>query len=224
MKEHVTVIPADGLVVVDGVGLHVAFSAPQTLHALQWHTGAGHAEWTDKPNTAVTSYDDEVQPYVALWEAEQARLKAEQAAADAEFNSFPNVRSRAVATVDAATSAAILAGFDYEVEGETLHFSYDSFDQQNFADTGNVATLALSGGQNLPTSVTWNAYRNHTPETGGELVRLTLTAEAFLNLYVGGALAHKAVRMEEGGRRKAAVAACGTVEDIAALLAEWGLA
>lgn len=35
------------------------------------------------------------------------------------------------AQIDAETSAAILSGFDYAVDGVTYHFSYDAFDQQN---------------------------------------------------------------------------------------------
>ncbi len=49
------------------------------------------------------------------------------------------------AAIDAQTSAAILAGFSYEVEGEALHFSYDSFDQQNFSDTANACLMYKSG-------------------------------------------------------------------------------
>ena len=134
----------------------------------------------------------------------------------------------AMRAVDAATSAAILAGFDYEIDPgtgapETLHFSYDSFDQQNFADSANVAALAASGAEGLPASVVWNAYRNRTPDTGGELVRLTLDPAAFLALYTGGALAHKMAEMERGGQRKTALDAAENVESVRALLAEWGL-
>ena len=136
---------------------------------------------------------------------------------------FAEVKGDAIARIDAATSAAILAGFDYEIGGESLHFSYDSFDQQNFADTANVATLAISGAEGLPTSVTWNAYRNYSAETGGELVRLTLDPQAFLMLYTSGALAHKATQMEIGGQCKAAIEAAESVEAIQALLAEWGI-
>ena len=50
----------------------------------------------------------------------------------------------------------------------------------------------------LPRSVTWNAYR-----ADGTLVRLELTADEFLALYAGGALAHKAACMEQGGAKKA---------------------
>ena len=99
----------------------------------------------------------------------------------------------------------------------SLHFSYDSFDQQNFADSANVAALTISGVEGLPSAVTWNAYRNYTADTGGELVRLTLDPTAFLALYTGGALAHKAAKMEAGGRRKAAVEAATTIDEVEAV-------
>ena len=142
--------------------------------------------------------------------------------------SLAEAKANAVAVIDRATSAAITAGFDYETDpgtgtAETLHFSYDSFDQQNFADTANVSTLALSGAKGLPTSVTWNAYRDYTVDTGGELVRLTLEPSSFLELYTSGALIHKATQMEIGGVRKEAVEAAESVEAVAALLIEWGL-
>lgn len=110
------------------------------------------------------------------------------------------------ARIDAETSAAILNGFDYTVDGENLHFSYDRDDQQNFSDTANACLMLKAGAQGLPESVTWNAYR---PD--GELVRLTLTADAFLALYAAGALAHKAACMAAGGQRKAALEAGGLV-------------
>ena len=139
------------------------------------------------------------------------------------------VKNDARLRIDAETSGAILAGFDYSIDAgtgtsEVLHFSYDSFDQQNFADTANMALLnltmpaSLDGDTMVPTSVTWNAYRNYTPQTGGELVRLTFDAAGFLALYTGGALAHKAAQMEAGGRRKAAVEAAATAADIEAVL------
>ncbi|WP_337397712.1 hypothetical protein AB9L13_00370 [Desulfovibrio piger] len=120
-----------------------------------------------------------------------------------------HVRADARAAIDAETSADILAGFDYAIDPgtgtpETLHFSYDAFDQQNFSDTANACLMLKAGAQGLPESVTWNAYR---PD--GELVRLTLSADAFLALYVGGALAHKAACMATGGAKKEALEAEG---------------
>ena len=125
-----------------------------------------------------------------------------------------------IVSIDAETAAAITAGFFYVVDGITYHFSYDTFDQQNFADTANVALLSQMGGQGLPESVAWNAYKNWQ-DGKGELVRLTFTAETFLALYTAGAVAHQAARMAEGGSRKEAVAAAvargATVEELEAI-------
>lgn len=144
-----------------------------------------------------------------------------------EFPTFePSVeeyKTQALSRIDSATSAAILAGFEYEIDGEVLHFSYDSFDQQNFADTANAAMLAMQGVEGVPQTVTWNGWRNHNAESKGELVRLVLDVQTFLALYTGGALVHKAVQMEVGGQRKAAIEAAETVEAINALMQEWGI-
>lgn len=80
----VTVVPSDSLIIVDGKALVFPFDAPTNLHALQWRGDTGHTEWTDGPNKPLTAedYDEQVVPFVELWEEEKARL--EQAAADAE--------------------------------------------------------------------------------------------------------------------------------------------
>ena len=116
------------------------------------------------------------------------------------------------ARIDAETSAAILAGFDYAVDGVNYHFSYALDDQQNFSDTANVCLMKQSGMLGLPDSVTWNAY---TPDD--ELVRLTFDASGFFALYAGGAMRHKNETMQRGGDRKAAVEAAATPEEIAAV-------
>ena len=131
------------------------------------------------------------------------------------------VKARKLAAIDAGTSAAIMAGFECVVTPpdtgtpELLHFSYDEFDQQNFADAAISMQLASASG-GIPTTTPWNAYRNHTADSKGELVILQLTAETFLPIYAA-ALNHKAANMAEGGRRKAAVAAAQTVEDVEAI-------
>lgn len=114
-----------------------------------------------------------------------------------------------IAQVDTETSSAILAGFDYKIEGIKYHFSYDSFDQQNFSDTANMCQLALSGTKGLPTSVTWNSYL-----ADGALVQHTFDAQSFLTLYTTGAMQHKATQMAIGGQRKAAVQAATTIEEV----------
>lgn len=80
----VTVVPADNLIIVDGKALVFPFDAPANLHALQWRVDSGHTEWTDAPNKPLTmeDYDDQVAPFVTLWQDEKARI--DQAAAEAE--------------------------------------------------------------------------------------------------------------------------------------------
>ena len=129
--------------------------------------------------------------------------------------------------IDKETSDAILSGFDFEIntgsEVEILHFSYDIFDQQNFVDTANVASLIVSNSDlksssdaidNVFAEVTWNAYRNYTKETGGELIYLTLNAQEFLNLYINGALIHKSTQMINARKRKELVSVAQTIEEL----------
>lgn len=78
---QVTVVPADNLIIVDGAALVFAYVAPENLHALQWRGDTGHTEWTDGPNKPLTAedYDEQVVPYVKLWQAEKARLEKKAA-------------------------------------------------------------------------------------------------------------------------------------------------
>ena len=131
-------------------------------------------------------------------------------------------KEQKIAQIDAETSSAIMAGFECEATPpdtntpELLHFSYDSFDQQNFADAAVSMQLATSSDGGIPTTTPWNAYRNHTADSKGDLVILQLTAETFLPIYAA-ALNHKATKMAEGGQRKAAVAVAQTVEEVEAV-------
>lgn len=143
-------------------------------------------------------------------------------APEPEPEPLETVKARKLASIDAETSAAILAGFECEAtppdtgQPEELHFSYDAFDQQNFADAAVSMQLAAAAGGAIPTSTPWNAYRGHTADSKGELVILHLTAETFVPIYAA-ALQHKAAKMAEGGQRKAAVAAAQTVEEVEAI-------
>lgn len=80
----VTVVPADNLIIVDGKALVFPFDAPANLHALQWRVDSGHIEWTDALNKPLTmeDYDDQVAPFVTLWQDEKARI--DQAVAESE--------------------------------------------------------------------------------------------------------------------------------------------
>jgi hypothetical protein len=224
MKNNVSVIVPDNTIIVDDIALVFEFSAEDGVKAIQWHNGKGHIEYLDNSNVPVNSYITDVQPYVRLWETEKARIDAEIAKQEADYNKFENVQARALIYVDSIASTAILEGFDYEINGETLHFSYDSFDQLNFNDTFNgVAMKKLMGIETLPEFIEWNGWRNHTKEYKGDLVRLILDVDAFITLYVNGALIHKSEHMDICGKQKEAIKAAKTVEEIEALLAEWNI-
>ena len=73
MQNHVTVIPQDKTIIVDGQGLRFDFAAPAALRALQWHNGSGHVEFSDEltPNLIIQGqedYEKYVCPYVQMWE------------------------------------------------------------------------------------------------------------------------------------------------------------
>lgn len=86
----VTVVPGDRLIIVDGEAIvfespfSVQPHGPGEMHALQWNGTSGHIEWEDDYNWVLEAeaYNDEVAPYVALWQAEKDRL--DKAAAEAE--------------------------------------------------------------------------------------------------------------------------------------------
>ena len=150
-----------------------------------------------------------VYPYAAEfageWDAVFAYAEAHPECVTEEQPYVPtleDIKQDKKSLIDAETSAAILAGFNYVVNGATYHFSYALDDQQNFSDTANVCLMKQAGMPGLPDSVTWNAY---TPD--GELARLTFDAPGFLALYAGGAMKHKNETMQRGGERKAAVEA-----------------
>lgn len=126
--------------------------------------------------------------------------------------SLEKLKEEKKSLIDAETSAAILGGFNYAVDGATYHFSYALDDQQNFSDTANMCLMKRAGTPDLPDAVTWNAYT----VPGNELVRLTFDVPGFLALYAGGAMKHKNETMQRGGERKAAVEAATTAEDVEA--------
>lgn len=123
MRNHVTVVPADKIIIVNGFTLNFDFDAPINLHALQWHDGAGEMEWTDDLNHPLTpaDYAEDVAPFVALWEAEKARL-------DAEANKPPTLEE-----AKAAKLAEINAECQHMLESLTLTYperELTTFDKQ----------------------------------------------------------------------------------------------
>lgn len=160
-----------------------------------------------------------VYPYAAEfaeeWDAVFAYAEAHPECVTEEQPYVPtleDIKQDKKSQIDAETSAAILAGFDYAVDGVTYHFSYALDDQQNFADAANVCIMKQAGMPGLPDSVMWNAYT----VLDDELVRLTFDAPGFLALYAGGAMKHKNETIQRGGERKAAVEAATTAEEVEA--------
>lgn len=80
MKEHVTVIPSDGIVIVDGMALPCVFTPHiENLHAIQWHNGSGEIEINDggfMSNRKIASYETDVGPYVDVWTLTFERMKS----------------------------------------------------------------------------------------------------------------------------------------------------
>lgn len=121
-----------------------------------------------------------------------------------EYNKLENIVSRKLTQIDEQTSFKILRGFNYTINDIEYHFNYDTFDQQNFSDSANIATInKLNSETSTYEKVTWNAYADWDGEQG-TLTRIEFDADAFLDLYINGALKHKLTCMEEGVDRKAA--------------------
>ena len=91
---QVTVVPADHLIIVDGAALVFTYVAPENLHALQWRGDTGHTEWTDGPNKPLTAedYDEQVVPYVTLWQAEKDR-RERKATEEAAARALPDAKA-----------------------------------------------------------------------------------------------------------------------------------
>lgn len=183
-------------IILRGDGSYVLKRVDLVLGSGLYHV-PNDGEWTDMHNVLA----DYVNRHPEVVQDESAKTAT-----------LEELKTAKKARIDAETSAAIASGFDYAVDGVTYHFSYDAFDQQNFADTANVCIMKQAGMSGLPDSVTWNAYS--VPEN--ELVRLTFDAPGFLALYAGGAMRHKNGTMQRGGERKAAVEAAATAEEVEA--------
>lgn len=151
MRQDVTVIPGDRIIIVDGAPLWFAFEAPANLHALQWHDGAGEMEWTDDINHPLTTqdYDSDVAPFVTLWETEKARL-------DAEANRPPTLDEAKAAKLSEIKAAFAAAEADGFVES-SLGFRADAT-RRSIGDIEGLIDLVSSGA--LPAPVTFRDYDN----------------------------------------------------------------
>lgn len=128
MEKDVTIVPVDNVILVNGIHLQFDFKpieGHEQVHAIQWHDGKGVIEFTDYTGRDA-DYEADVAPYVALWEAEKARLDAEAAAKEVEYNRLENVVARKLDELNAkleetkASSAAhITSSTGYIVNANT---------------------------------------------------------------------------------------------------------
>ena len=202
----VTVVPKDHLISVDGVALNLSFDAPETMHALQWDGQRGHIEWEDDYNWPLEpeAYNEEVAPYVALWQAEKDRLDKAAAEAAEEYNSLANTKSRKLAEINAACDAALAALTADYPESELLTFDKQEAEARALLADPEAATpflTPLAAARGLETE---------------ELARKVIAkADAFTTAsgHVIG------LRQKDEDRLKAAQ----TVEDVAAIVPEYRL-
>lgn len=77
MIRHVTVVPSDRIMLINGLPITFDYPHPDNLHALQWNQEdkRGHLEFTDSPNVILEEkdYGEKVLPYVRLYAKEQAK-------------------------------------------------------------------------------------------------------------------------------------------------------
>ena len=202
----VTVVPKDRLIIVDGVALNFVFDAPETMHALQWDGQRGHIEWADDDNWPLEpeAYNDEVAPYVALWQAEKALRDKAAAEAAEEYNSLASTKARKLAEINAACDAALAALTAGYPSSELLTFDKQEAEARALLADPEAATpflTPLAAARGLETE---------------ELARKVIAkADAFTTAsgHVIG------LRQKDEDRLKAAQ----TVEDVAAIVPEYRL-
>ena len=202
----VTVVPKDRLIIVDGVALNLSFDAPESMHALQWDGQRGHIEWADDDNWPLEpeAYNDEVAPYVALWQAEKALRDKAAAEAAEEYNSLASTKARKLAEINAACDAALAALTACYPSSELLTFDKQEAEARALLADPEAATpflTPLAAARGLETE---------------ELARKVIAkADAFTTAsgHVIG------LRQKDEDRLKAAQ----TVEDVAAIVPEYRL-
>lgn len=109
---------------------------------------------------------------------------------------------------------AILAGFDYKPDGETLHFDCDQTDQINLGDAYNKARAFINGEEGGQNYAIFNGYRMVDGKKTG-LVPVEFTAATFIPFY-GASVDHKSEILGTATRRKAVVESATTIEEVEA--------
>lgn len=205
MKNHVTVIPSDQIIIVDGEALPCTFAAQtEGLHALQWHNGKGELEIiTDGiiQNRPIENYTETVQPYIDIWQAkydeihtpyvptlEEAKT-AKLAALESAFNAASE-QAHCPSSVGFEIDADEIANRNIEglvlvmAEGDkTLFRAYDnSFHEVTREQLEVMRREIVVNSQYLYQAKWTTEARIQAAQTVGELEAMTITAESLAEL------------------------------------------
>ncbi|ARQ46664.1 DUF4376 domain-containing protein [Oxalobacter formigenes] len=203
MKDHVTVIPSDKTIIVNGIGLICDFKTHiPGLHALQWHGGKGSLEIVSDDgkisNHEISSYTSEVNSYVEIWQAKYDEINAPyvptfeeaKAAKLAELNTaFTTAAETAHCTssagfeINADKTAArnisnLIVALE-ETDRETVHFcAYDNtFHTVNLPQLKTMRLEVIDHAEALYQMKWGLRNRIYAAETPGALEAIVITFE-----------------------------------------------
>ncbi|ARQ46074.1 hypothetical protein [Oxalobacter formigenes] len=141
MKEHVTVIPEDKIIIVDSLPLQCEFDTHIAgLHALQWHNGKGELEIVSDDgkisNHEISSYTSEVNSYVEIWQAKYDEINAPY------VPTFEEAKAAKLAEINAACDSILNAATATYPASEVLTFDQQVREAQTY-QTDNATSVPL---------------------------------------------------------------------------------
>ena len=207
MKNHVTVIPSDQIIIVDGEALPCAFAAQtEGLHALQWHNGKGELEIiTDGiiQNRPIENYTETVQPYIDIWQAKYDEINtpyvptleeaktAKLAALESAFNAASeqaHCMSSVGFEIDADETAnrdvtGLIRVLKATGTDSSIFRAYDNgFHSVTLEQLETMLTEISLNGQYLYQAKWTTEARIQAAQTVGEVEAMTITAESLAEL------------------------------------------
>lgn len=123
MKEHVTVIPADGIIIVNGLSYKCEFTVDEGVHALQWHNGAGELEVYENgipSNVPITDYDEQVKPFVDIWQVAYDAANAPLPEPTLEGARQTKLTELNTAFDEAAQTAHLMSSVGFEIDANEI--------------------------------------------------------------------------------------------------------
>lgn len=155
MKEKVTIVPVDTIVIVNNIALNLeelsGISITDTIHsssihAIQWANGQGHVEFVDSatPNKSLSGEADYavwVAPFATLWEAEKTRLE--------EIADTPPTLEEAqqsqLETINSAYESTVAVAKVNTPDGEVLTWDIQKIEAEDWAADNSAETPFIDG-------------------------------------------------------------------------------